>query len=64
MSSIADARRSLSLTQAELATMLGLNQSTISRFERGELPVDERTKLALEAIQARHAAASVSAEAA
>ena len=45
------------VTQAELAAMLGLNQSTISRLERGALEVDPRTALALEALTSRaHAA--------
>jgi transcriptional regulator with XRE-family HTH domain len=46
-------RRALGLSQAGLADKLGLNQATISRFETGNLPIDERTKLAIEAIAAR-----------
>lgn len=50
---IRDIRRGLGLTQNELATKLGLHQTTISRFETGDLPVDERTLLALDALQLR-----------
>jgi transcriptional regulator with XRE-family HTH domain len=53
MSIIAEARDALGVTQSELAKMLGLNQSTVSRFENGQLAIDERTRLAVEAIVAR-----------
>lgn len=43
-------RKKLGLSQAEMADRLGLNQSTISRFERGELQVDKRTLLAANAL--------------
>lgn len=46
-------RRELGLSQVELAGKLGLHQTTISRFETGELPIDERTALALDALKAR-----------
>jgi predicted transcriptional regulator len=46
-------RRKIGVTQVELATLLGLHQSTISRLESGALPIDERTKLALEALSSR-----------
>ena len=46
-------RRTLRMTQAEMAGRLGLHQTTISRMETGELPIDERTALALDAIQMR-----------
>lgn len=45
-------RKSRNLSQAALAEKLGVTQSTISRFENGELPLDARTKLALDAIAA------------
>jgi transcriptional regulator with XRE-family HTH domain len=45
-------RKELSLTQAELAEKLGVHQTTISRFETGELPLDERTALAVLALKA------------
>ncbi|WP_443025376.1 helix-turn-helix domain-containing protein [Sphingomonas sp. RB3P16] len=58
MDDIRTARQTLAVTQSELAGMLGLHQSTISRFENGDLAVDERTRLALDAlIMRRHAAA-------
>ena len=57
MDDIRTLRRNLGLTQGDLAEKLGLDQSTISRLETGRLPVDARTRLALEAIQARQAAA-------
>lgn len=43
-------RKALNLSQAELADKLGLHQSTISRFETGELPLDKRTLLAAQAL--------------
>ena len=63
MDDIQRIRRSLGLTQIELAELLGLHQSTISRFEGGTLPVDERTRLALEALVVRRSG-EASAEAA
>lgn len=56
MDDFRETRRKLGLTQAELADQLGLHQSTISRFESGAQPVDDRTQLALEALLARKAA--------
>lgn len=53
MDAIKQTRTALGVTQAELAALLGLNQSTISRLERGALEVDARTALALEALKAR-----------
>lgn len=58
MDDIRTVRRKLGVTQVELAVLLGLHQSTISRLEDGRLPTDERTKLALEAILSRHEAAT------
>lgn len=55
MNAIRDARLRLGLTQIGLAEKLGLHQSTISRFENGSLPLDERTTLAVEALLARPA---------
>lgn len=49
-------RKQLAATQTELGEMLGVNQSTISRLETGELDLDPRTRLALEALVARNAA--------
>lgn len=62
MQDIRATRRCLGVTQAELAELLGLNQSTISRLESGALPVDERTALAVEALMARRAAAPADAQ--
>jgi transcriptional regulator with XRE-family HTH domain len=50
---IRETRRSLGLSQAELAERLGLHQATISRFESGKLPIDERTTLAIDALVLR-----------
>lgn len=44
-------RTELGLTQAEFADRLGLHQSTISRFEKGDLPLDKRTLLAAQALR-------------
>jgi len=46
MHDIQTIRRALGLSQADMADRLGLHQTTISRFERGELPLDKRTLLA------------------
>ena len=55
MNEIAKIREILTISQSEMAEKLGLNQSTISRFERGDLPVDKRTALAARALlAARH----------
>ena len=43
-------RKGLGLSQSELADKLGLTQPTISRFETGGLELDERTRLAVEAL--------------
>ena len=53
MDAIKQTRKALGATQAELAAMLGLNQSTVSRLESGALDLDARTSLALEALAAR-----------
>lgn len=53
MSQVRTARTALGLSQAELAVKLGVHQTTISRFETGDLPVDERTELALDALLLR-----------
>lgn len=47
------ARKALGFSQSQLATALGVEQSTISKFENGNLPIDERTKLAVEALLMR-----------
>ena len=60
MEAIRQTRKALGATQAELAALLGISQSTVSRLESGALDVDPRTVLALEALAAR--AASTQAE--
>ena len=52
MTDILAIRKELGLSQAEMASRLGLHQTTISRFERGELPLDRRTMLAAESLRA------------
>ena len=67
MDDIRAIRTRLGLNQAELASKLGIHQSTISRFERGDLTLDDRTRLALEALVMRAelaAAANAPAESA
>jgi len=53
MKSFKDVRAELGLSQAQLAATLGVHQTTVSRFETGDLPVDERTALALDALVLR-----------
>lgn len=50
---IRSVRDALQLSQAGLAAKLGVHQTTISRFENGTLPIDERTALALDALMLR-----------
>ncbi len=50
--SLADKRRALGLTQADLAALLGVRQSTVSRNENAETP-DKRYVLSLEALAVR-----------
>jgi len=50
MDNIADIRSALGISQAEMADLLGLHQTTISRFERGDMPLDKRTLLAARAL--------------
>lgn len=47
---IAATRKALSLSQADLAAKLGVNQATVSRLETGDLIPNARTLLALEAL--------------
>jgi transcriptional regulator with XRE-family HTH domain len=44
-------RKNLGLSQAELADKLGVHQTSVSRFETGDLPLDKRTELALLALE-------------
>jgi|GEM_PF-1507606 len=52
MKDIRSIRKHLGLTQSEFAERLGLNQSTVSRLETGELTTDKRTMLAAHALLA------------
>jgi transcriptional regulator with XRE-family HTH domain len=58
MDDIRHIRQTLGLTQAEFADKLGLHQATISKFEKGGLPVDKRTLLAAQALLATARAAA------
>lgn len=62
MSSIREARKELGLSQAEMAARLGVTQGTISKLETGALALDERTRLAVNALLIEHAAADTPAE--
>lgn len=57
MDNMLSIREALGLTQEQMAGKLGIHQSTISRFERGELPLDKRTLLAAQALLASEKAA-------
>ena len=50
------ARKSLGLTQPELAERLGVYVRTIQRFESGEVAIDRRTDLAMRFLIARMSA--------
>lgn len=43
----------LGLSQGELGQLLGVTQGTVSKLETGELEIDERTALAIEALVQR-----------
>lgn len=49
MMDIAAVRKQHSLSQAEIAGKLGVHQTTILRWERGELPMKARDVLAVQA---------------
>ena len=61
MNELQEIRHTLGLTQTELAARLGVRQSTVSRWERGDLPLDARTLLAARALRAEAPAAAESA---
>jgi DNA-binding transcriptional regulator YiaG len=47
------ARTTLGFTQAKLAKVLQVTHFTVSRWESGLLPIDERTRLAIEHLSCR-----------
>lgn len=49
MMDIAAVRKQHSLSQAEIAGKLGVHQTTILRWEKGELPMKARDELAVQA---------------
>ena len=46
-------REALGLTQAQLAREMGLDSITVSRYERGVLPIPKTVELAFELIELR-----------
>lgn len=50
MDSILEIRKSLGISQTEMAERLGLHQSSISRLERNEIVPDKRTMIAAQAL--------------
>jgi len=52
-----ETRKALGLSQAELAEKLGVDQGTVSRYETGEIEMNARMELALEALMMKAKAA-------
>lgn len=50
-------RKSLGLTQAEMAERLGINQSNISRMEKGAIAINRRTLIAARTLMTAECAA-------
>lgn len=50
MDTIADIRKALGISQAEMADALGIHQSTLSRLERGDIPTNKRTLIAAQSL--------------
>lgn len=46
-------RVTLDLTQAEIASELGIQPNTVSRYETGDLKVPKTVELAIEALERR-----------
>jgi transcriptional regulator with XRE-family HTH domain len=61
MSYMRSIREGLGLKQGELAARFGISQSVVSRIENGKLPLDERTRLALRALELEQAEAAAAA---
>ncbi|PAQ03697.1 helix-turn-helix domain-containing protein [Mesorhizobium mediterraneum] len=53
---ILEARKSLAMTKTALAKALGVNLSTVWRWEKGQLPISPVVKRALEQLVAEKAA--------
>jgi DNA-binding transcriptional regulator YiaG len=47
-------RKALKLTQEQLAALLQVNRVTVAKWETGALPIDERTRLAVEYLVLRN----------
>jgi DNA-binding transcriptional regulator YiaG len=56
MNDIRSIRQQLRMTQAALADALGVTQATVSKWERGELPVRTRDLMAAQLLLQRSAA--------
>lgn len=54
-------REKLNMTQSQLATQLQVARSSVARWESGALPIDERTRLALEHLRHLQAEAEICA---
>jgi len=55
---ILEARKSLAMTKTALAKALGVNLSTVWRWEKGQLPISPVVKRALEQLVAENEGAS------
>lgn len=50
MDTIKTIREALDVSQAVMADMLGIHQSTLSRLESGEIPTNKRTLIAAQSL--------------
>lgn len=53
MDTIKIIREALDVSQAVMADMLGIHQSTLSRLESGEIPTNKRTLIAAQSLLAQ-----------
>lgn len=53
MDTIKTIREALDVSQAVMADMLGIHQSTLSRLESGEIPTNKRTLIAAQSLLAQ-----------